>query len=443
MTTLAKMATRLDQAAHLPSWQMTNADVQNTLEMVGSLRHQLQRLETVTAGEAIERKLPNERALSNVDYLVATEGLSAPAPNPAHAAHLSRLAKAHRASSEAAQHGVHDEGHEDIAPGTVRTGDQLRNEVIRRFHTGRLGATKTDMLLRYLQEAEPLSDPKALSQVMHLLTLTSSDDHLPSSQYGAMGKLGERVSGMGEKELRIAIRKALRLVKPDKDLADDEQRQRGSRSLHSIPWENGNTEYRLILDPEGSAIFDTAISALSAPDSHCDTEPDPRPASRRRADALLMLVQRAVSAPGKAPKTEKAQVLITIGLGDLIEQLRGTGQSTTGHVLSPQTVRRMACDAAIIPTVLGSNDEILSIGRKERLFTPSQRKALYHRDQGCSFPHCTIPATWCDAHHVVHWLDHGATDLDNGALLCPRHHTHVHSKNLTATVTTTGVRWHL
>lgn len=435
------MAKGIGQAAHLPSWQLSNSDVQSTLEMVGLLRHQLQRLETLAAGEAIERKLPNERALSNVDYLIAAQGLSAPAPNPTHAARLARLAKAHTASSQAAQHGIPDA--DEVEPGTTRTGEQLRNEVIRRFHTGQLGPIKTDMLLRYHHEAQPLSDPKALSQVMHLLTLTTSDDHLPAGQYGAMGTLGERVNGMGEKELRIAIRKALRLVKPAKDLADDEQRQRNSRSLHSIPWENGNTEYRLILDPEGSAIFDTAISALSAPDSHCDSEPDPRPASRRRADALLMLIQRAVSAPGKAPKTEKAQLLITIGLQDLIEQVRGTGQTTTGHVLSPQTLRRMACEAAIIPTVLGSDDEILSMGRKERLFTPAQRKALYHRDQGCSFPHCTIEPTWCDAHHVIHWLDHGPTNLDNGALLCPRHHTHVHDKDLTATITATGVTWHL
>jgi hypothetical protein len=34
----------------------------------------------------------------------------------------------------------------------------------------------------------------------------------------------------------------------------------------------------------------------------------------------------------------------------------------------------------------------------------------------------------------VHWLDGGATDLGNAALLCQRHHTHVHRRRLIAEV---------
>jgi HNH endonuclease len=48
-----------------------------------------------------------------------------------------------------------------------------------------------------------------------------------------------------------------------------------------------------------------------------------------------------------------------------------------------------------------------------------------------------------NAHHAWHWCDGGPTDLSNLALLCPRHHTIVHQKGHTATVTATGVTWHL
>ncbi|HET9633086.1 MAG TPA: HNH endonuclease signature motif containing protein, partial [Terrabacter sp.] len=72
----------------------------------------------------------------------------------------------------------------------------------------------------------------------------------------------------------------------------------------------------------------------------------------------------------------------------------------------------------------------------------AQRRALAQRDGGCSYPGCTIPPQWCDAHHVVHWLHGGATDLSNGALLCGRHHIVVHERGLTATVTSFGVTWH-
>ena len=120
----------------------------------------------------------------------------------------------------------------------------------------------------------------------------------------------------------------------------------------------------------------------------------------------------------------------------------GTGITLTGDVLSPGVVRRMACDAEIIPVVLGGDSEPLDVGRGRRFYTPAQRRALTVRDKGCSWQGCTVPASWCDAHHVVHWRHGGDTSLLTGALLCPRHHTEVHDRNLTATVTSTGVTWH-
>ena len=53
-----------------------------------------------------------------------------------------------------------------------------------------------------------------------------------------------------------------------------------------------------------------------------------------------------------------------------------------------------------------------------------------------------MPPTWCDAHHVLPWQHGGDTCVSNGALLCPRHHTTVHDRDLTATVTARGVTWH-
>lgn len=71
--------------------------------------------------------------------------------------------------------------------------------------------------------------------------------------------------------------------------------------------------------------------------------------------------------------------------------------------------------------------EILDMGRKTRLVTPAQRRALAIRDEGFVFPTCDRPESWCDAHHLEHWArDEGPTDLDNLALLCRRHHVLVH-----------------
>ncbi|GAA2756784.1 HNH endonuclease signature motif containing protein [Actinopolymorpha rutila] len=100
-----------------------------------------------------------------------------------------------------------------------------------------------------------------------------------------------------------------------------------------------------------------------------------------------------------------------------------------GEPLSVATIRRMACDANIIPVVLGGNGEILDIGEADRFFTEPQRRALAIRDGShCHFPDCQVPERRCVAHHMTAWDHFGPTDLANGVLLCKTHHTFVHHK---------------
>ena len=53
-------------------------------------------------------------------------------------------------------------------------------------------------------------------------------------------------------------------------------------------------------------------------------------------------------------------------------------------------------------------------------------KALQVRDQGCVWPGCDRPATWCEGHHLIHWARGGTTDLENQVLLCGFHHRLAH-----------------
>ncbi|MEE9097369.1 HNH endonuclease signature motif containing protein [Pseudarthrobacter phenanthrenivorans] len=106
----------------------------------------------------------------------------------------------------------------------------------------------------------------------------------------------------------------------------------------------------------------------------------------------------------------------------------------TGPVAAA-TLRKIACDADIIPALLGTQGEILDLGRKIRLFTPAQRTALTARDQGCAFPNCTIPAPWCEAHHITYWSRGGPTTTNNGVLLCGHHHHLIHKEQWTITTT--------
>lgn len=277
-------------------------------------------------------------------------------------------------------------------------------------------------------------------------------------------------------ELARLVRHHTEQVRPPRDRDEealDAGRQSGRGLWFGQPNRSGMVSMRGILDPEAAAVVKAAVDPLSAPcptkDEHGNTlERDPRSPARRRADALVEMIERGVAAGDGVRTTDKAKVVVLIDFdalrGELAEQLpdwarargeqpgarrtgpgsgRGTARTLTGDVLSAATARRIACDAGIIPLVLGTDGEPLDVGREKRLVHKGLRLALVARDQGCSFPGCSIPAQWTDAHHVVHWARGGSTSLLTTALLCERHHTHVHRYDLTATVTATSVTWHV
>ena len=135
---------------------------------------------------------------------------------------------------------------------------------------------------------------------------------------------------------------------------------------------------------------------------------------------------------------------MTVSLEDLVARSNAAtvfGSGEAGTLIGPETARRIACDAGIVPVVLGKDGQILDVGRRFRLFTSAQLRALWLRDGGCTFPDCTVPASWCEGHHLRHWADGGSTDLGNAALLCGRHHTIVHRKGYLGELVDGHVRW--
>lgn len=91
-----------------------------------------------------------------------------------------------------------------------------------------------------------------------------------------------------------------------------------------------------------------------------------------------------------------------------------------GGISVPQS-QAVACDADLLPAILGGPSGILDVGRDHRLVTPTIRAALAARDQGCVFPGCDQPPAACDAHHLIPWQQGGTTSLVN-LVLAGRHH---------------------
>lgn len=395
-------------------WRLGEDEVGEGLAVVGQLRRLVDVAEVALVREGLERGLPAQGSWSAQDWVSRAEAMRAPVPEGRQVARAVRVAK----------------------------GEPRVAEVTEAFEAGDLPLGKADQLVRFEEHVSRVADPVELAETVAILLEGARDDVLEVGS-GERGP-AQRVAGLSEKELAVAITRAGRLLRPDADLEGDDRREKAGRALFRSEGPAGMTSYRVVLDSEGAAVVDGALAALSAPVTGPDGERDERSAAQRRADALVEAVRRGVSSPGEMPKCDKAQVHVTIPLSDLMGQgAHGAGVTMTGQVLAPSVVRRMACDAGIIPVVLGGAGEVLDLGRSVRLFTPGQRRAVWLRDGGCTYPGCTMPPQWCDAHHVDWWSRGGASDVGNAALLCQRHHTRVHTHDLTATVTSTGVTWHL
>ncbi|QHO70666.1 HNH endonuclease signature motif containing protein [Marisediminicola antarctica] len=98
--------------------------------------------------------------------------------------------------------------------------------------------------------------------------------------------------------------------------------------------------------------------------------------------------------------------------------------------ISIETIQRNLCDTGHIPVLFDDDGQCLNVGHTKRHFTARQRIALATRDGGCMFPSCDRPPSWCEAHHIKHWdRDNGPTNIDNGILLCRRHHLLLHDNH--------------
>jgi Domain of unknown function (DUF222) len=174
-----------------------------------------------------------------------------------------------------------------------------------------------------------------------------------------------------------------------------------------------------------------ALSPLSAPLAAVNGQKDPRTGAQRQADALVELARRAL-ASGELPMEggHRPQLILTVAYETLAKGLENAGVPTfvNGEPISAAAARRIACDASVIPVVLGSRSEPLDVGRAQRTAPAAIRRALIARDGGCSFPGCDRPPQWCEAHHVREWIDGGETKVEDMTLHCGYHHTLIHEQ---------------
>jgi hypothetical protein len=196
--------------------------------------------------------------------------------------------------------------------------------------------------------------------------------------------------------------------------AAEQVEQVENRRLSLSTWFDGSLLLSGVLDSVGGAALRTALEPLARKSGAHDD----RNRERRFADALVEL-----ASGGEQP----AQIQVTSSLETLLG-LAGAPAAEMEFSLpvSSKTIERLACDCSITRVLLNSESTVIDVGRSKRVVSELGRRALRARDGSCRWPGCERPASWTAAHHLVHWIHGGTTDLDNLILLCHRHHWMVH-----------------
>ncbi|WP_327042430.1 HNH endonuclease [Micromonospora ureilytica] len=299
----------------------------------------------------------------------------------------------------------------DAAPSAVR--DALLGGAI----TVEQGRVVAETIAALPAEAGPEVADKATQ-----LLVAWADRFDPTS----LSRLGERVLTHVAPELADAAEL--------KALERATERAEARRHVTLSEQQNGQVRLSGNLDTETASLLREAINPLCTPAG----EHDDRSPGQRRADALGEICRLALRT-GQLPDNggDRPQLVVTVSLDELVNGVRA-GALETGTRLTPGAVRRLACDAGVLPVVLGGNSQVLDVGRQRRLFTGPLRRALVLRDGGCAFPGCDRPPRWCDGHHLRHWADGGVTALGNAVLLCGYHHRFIHRGDWTVRIAADG-----
>ncbi|GAA1814632.1 HNH endonuclease signature motif containing protein [Agromyces neolithicus] len=286
---------------------------------------------------------------------------------------------------------------------------------------GDLGADAASTIIRELDRTRPVADPVALATAEQALVAeaTGRGDGAP-------------VCATAD-ELRVQAQAWSTFLDQDGREPDDERamRHRGFRL--------GRARAGLIpvsgdLMPEVAAkltrLFDAHLSPRSGTGFMTDDERaslaetgEQRTSDQQRHDVLAAVIDTAARS-GEHPTIGGAAptVLVSVRASDLAA---GRGRAHADGVdipISLRAARHMICTGGTQTVVFDADGRIIELGAQDRCFTPHQRRAITLRDGACVIPGCSVPASWCEIHHVIPDVDGGPTHPDNGVLLCWFHH---------------------
>ena len=349
----------------------------------------------------------------------------------------------------------------EVLPGAGITGQEIpahRQRLADALHTGQVPSRSATIISTALDKAQHFTDPDTLTGMEHALTTTatqSDPDFVTTMANRWIDHIDQNGPEPTEEALRHVQGAFLR-----------RQRRHG---LHHLEIFATTEQYETLTTAMNAATNPRLTNTTNTQTGTTGPQLDRRSRAQKLLDGLIGACAVAMTT-GKLPSNGglRPQLTVTIDHHDLFQQLThtttsatketntpkqpnathqpgprntvSTGTATFTGPIHPNTIRKIACDADILPVLLGTDSQILDIGRTTRIFPPHIRKAITARDGGCAFPDCTLPAPWCEAHHITYWSQGGTTGTNNATLLCSHHHHLIHKEHWRITIQN-GVPW--
>lgn len=375
---VARLHAELEQLAEVPVWSMGYAELGETLVALTRLRARVEELELRVAARADDREVGESSGAANA------------AAWWAHHTRMTHAEARRRVRLARSLDGPHERVGEALA-----AGEMLPEQAT--VVVAAVDALPDDLDPELVQEAE-----------VRLVALAREHD---------------------ARSLRVLGRRILDVVAPEvgeaheaRQLEKEETAARASCRLTMSDDGHGRCHGRFTLPSAQAAMLRKALLALSSPRRHGS---EARPMPQQLGHAFCEYVERYPA--DRLPDTGglPATVVVTMTHETLTGGL-AAARLDTGELLSPGQSRRLACEAGIIPAVLGGPSQVLDLGRRRRFHSATQRVALGLRDGGCTAEGCDMPPGLCHAHHDDPWASGGPTSVRRGRLLCSRHHTLAH-----------------
>lgn len=260
----------------------------------------------------------------------------------------------------------------------------------------------------------------ALAQVTRRL-----DDSDRESLQSLDAELAQTAAASTPGQFRRHLERVCDHLAADKGIERAERQRRASMLSKGINDETGMYWLRAEFHPEAGARLFRAIDAETAAMAKRASDAQPVERSHLAAAALVELA----TASSRSRRPGRVELLVLIDVETLTEGLDDSSicELDDGTAVPVATVRRLACDAGIIPVVLNGDGVVLDVGRSRRLATDDQRRALRAMYRTCGVGDCDVPFDRCEIHHLDEWDAHdGETNLDRLIPACSRHHHLAH-----------------